>query len=227
MNMKEIEAIIFDMDGVIIDSEPLHVQAEHTVCKQYGIDAPWQAWEMFIGNTEYAMFEYIIQNFTDGTLSVYELIREKQLVFSKLISEKLRLIPGSLEFIRWARAQCRKLALTTSSECKIQQKIFTMYSLHSYFDVIITGDKIQHGKPHPEPYLKTVEALNLAAHMCVVIEDSLHGIIAAKEAGCRVVGITTSFSEERLLNAGANIVVDSFLSLYDRLTENRLTEKGR
>jgi HAD superfamily hydrolase (TIGR01509 family) len=222
MNMKEIEAIIFDMDGVIIDSEPLHVQAEHIVCKQYGIDAPWQEWERFIGNTEYAMFEYIIQNFTDGTLSVYELIREKQIVFSKLISEKLQLIPGSLEFIRWARAQYRKLALTTSTECKIQQKIFTMYRLHSYFDVIITGDKIQRGKPHPEPYLKTIEALNLAAHLCVVIEDSLHGIIAAKEAGCRVVGITTSFSEEKLLNAGANIVVGSFLSLYDRLTE-----KGR
>lgn len=220
--MKETEAIIFDMDGVLIDSEPLHIQAEHIVCKQYGIEAPWQEWEMFIGKTESAMFEYIVQNFTDGTLPVHELIQRKQVVFSKLISEKLRLIPGSLEFVRWARTQCRKLALTTSSERKIQQKVFNRFSLHSYFDVIVTGDEIQRGKPHPEPYLKTLEALHLAAHTCVVIEDSLHGIIAAKQAGCPVVGITTSFSEEKLLTAGANLVVDSFASLY-----GRLTKKGR
>jgi HAD superfamily hydrolase (TIGR01509 family) len=141
---------------------------------------------------------------------------------SKLMSEEIRLIPGSLEFIRWAKKQYRKLALTTSSESKFQQKIFDMYRLHLYFDVVITGDKIQNSKPHPEPYLKTIDALKLAAHSCAVIEDSINGIIAAKEAGCNVIGITTSFSEEKLLNAGADMVVDDFSSLY-----GWLTEKGR
>jgi beta-phosphoglucomutase-like phosphatase (HAD superfamily) len=82
---------------------------------------------------------------------------------------------------------------------------------------VITGDDIQHGKPHPEPYIKTIRALQLPAERCVVIEDSVYGIIAAKEAGCRVVGITTSFSEEKLLNAGADMVVNSFSSLYEKL----------
>ena len=220
--MIKIEAIIFDMDGVIVDSEPFHVQVEQFVCKQYGIEAPWSEWEMFTGKTEYEMFEYIIQNFTDGTLSVQELVQAKHTVLSRLISEKIQLIPGSLEFIRWAKKQYRKLALTTSSKSKFQQKIFDMYRLHVYFDVVITGDKIQNSKPHPEPYLKTIDALNLAAHSCAVIEDSINGIIAAKEAGCNVVGITTSFSEKKLLNAGADMVVDDFSSLY-----GRLTEKGR
>ncbi len=109
--------------------------------------------------------------------------------------------------------------MTTSSNKAVQKKVFEMFDLQPYFDVVITGDEIQNSKPHPEPYLKTIGSLNFAAHTCVVIEDSVSGIIAAKEAGCQVVGITTSFSREKLLDAGANIIVDNFSSLYDRLNE--------
>jgi HAD superfamily hydrolase (TIGR01509 family) len=217
MNMTTINAIIFDMDGVIVDSEPLHVQAEHAICEQYGIKAPWSEWDRFKGQTEQEMFAYIVQNFTDGTIAAHELIRTKYDLLLTLFSEKLQPIPGAIPFIRWAKEHYRKLALTTSSERKLQKLIFDRYKLHPYFDVVITGDQIQHSKPHPEPYIKTITSLKLAANICVVIEDSVLGILAAKKAGCKVVGITTSFSEKKLLEAGADVVVNNFSSLYDEL----------
>ena len=141
--MNKIAAIIFDMDGVIVDSEPLHVQAEQLTCKHYGIEAPWSEWDMFTGVTEYAVFEYIICNFTDGTFSIDELIKTKYDMFSYLLSEKAQPIPGVLDFIQYAREHYRKLALTTSSRKAVQEKVFEIFDLQPYFDVVITGDEIK------------------------------------------------------------------------------------
>lgn len=215
--MHTIAAIIFDLDGVIVDSEPLHVRAEHALCKQFGIDAPWADWHRFKGQTDQEMFAYLVQHFTDGTLSVSELCQAKRVAFAQLLATELQPIPGALEFIRWGKARYGKLALTTSSEPEIQQWIFERFGLQSYFDVVITSADIQHGKPHPEPYLKTLYALQLGAEQCVVIEDSVSGIQAAKAAGCQVVGITTTFAQEQLLQAGADRVVDQFASLYAQM----------
>lgn len=205
------------MDGVIVDSEPLHCQAEHTILKQYGIEAPWSEWDKFTGLTEQAIFQYIIDHFTDGTYTVHELIRAKYKLFISLLNEQLQPVSGALDFIRWAKKRYGKLALTTSSVTELQEKVFELFNLQPYFDVVITGDHIQNGKPHPEPYLTTVRTLEIPAHRCLVVEDSVNGIISAKEAECYVAGITTSFSEETLRNAGADVVIDTFSSLHEYL----------
>lgn len=215
--IDEIRAIIFDMDGVIVDSEPIHCQVEHALLKQYGIDAPWSEWDKFIGLAEHTVFQYIIDNFTDGTYSVEELTKAKYEVFISVLSEQVQPIPGVLDFICRASKRYGKLALTTSSGKEVQKKVFELFDLQPYFDVVITGDHIQHSKPHPEPYIKTVNALHLPAHNCLVLEDSLNGITSAKEAGCYVAGITTTFSEVRLLDAGADLVFDTFSSLEDHI----------
>ncbi len=215
--MNTIQAMIFDMDGVIVDSEPLHCQIEHRILKQYGIEAPWSEWDQFTGVPEHAVFQYIVDHFTDGEYSVVELIRAKYQLFMSMLDEQLQPIAGALDFIRWTRERYGKVALTTSSGKEVQQKVFDLFYLHPYFDVVITQEHIQNGKPHPEPYLKTVEALQLPAQHCMVLEDSVNGIKSAKEAGCYVMGITTSFAEDILRNAGADCVVDRFSALYDHL----------
>lgn len=217
--MNAIAAIIFDLDGVLVNSEPLHVQAEHAICRQYGIDAPWSEWQRFKGQTDQAMFAYLVQHFTDGAIAVAELIQAKQAMFAQLLAEELQPIPGALEFIRWAKTRYGKLALTTSSEPQNQQQIFARYGLQPYFDVVITSADIQRGKPHPEPYLKTLAALRLPGERCVVIEDSLAGVQSAKAAGCRVVGLTTSFAREQLWEAGADVVVDHFGALFEQMDD--------
>jgi beta-phosphoglucomutase-like phosphatase (HAD superfamily) len=84
--------------------------------------------------------------------------------------------------------------------------------------VLITGKDVVNGKPHPEPYLKAAERLGLLPQVCMVIEDSDNGIKSAKAAGCLAVGITTSFAKERLMQAGADYVVDSFSELASLLS---------
>lgn len=212
--MEQIQAVIFDMDGVIVNSEPLHFESEKTILQDHGIEAPWDQWDKFMGVTDANIFRYIVENFSDGTHSVEQLLAAKYQIYFKLLAEKLQPIPGSIDFIHWCRNRFPKLALTTSSIKRVQEVIFQRFELNPFFDVIVTEEWIQHCKPHPEPYLKTVEALRLPAYQCVVLEDSLNGVKSAKEAGCHVVAITTTFPAEQLHEAGADFVSERFESLY-------------
>ncbi len=223
MNQNMIRTLIFDMDGVIADSEPLHCQVEHTILKERKIDAPWDEWEQFTGMPEQTIFQYIIDHFTDGQYSADELIRAKYDLFMKVLTTHLQPVQGALDFIRWAKQRYGTLALTTSSGREVQEKVFDVFDLSPYFDVIVTGEHIQHGKPHPEPYLRTVELLGVPVQNCLVLEDSLNGIQSAKAAGCRTVGITTTFSRERLQGAGADLVVQNYPALQAYLCERQRT----
>ncbi len=207
--------MIFDMDGVIADSEHLHFEAEKHILQQHGIEAPWSEWHQFTGQTDQKIFQYIVEHFSDGRYTADDLIAAKYRIFLDILRQKLQPIPGVMDFLDWAKAHYEKLALTTSSQRLIQQTIFEVLRLHSYFDVVITGNCIQHSKPHPEPYLKTLAALNLPASECMVVEDSLNGIKSAKAAGCRVAAITTSFSKAQLLECGADLVFDRFAELQN------------
>ena len=187
MVQEGIQAIIFDMDGVIVDSEPLHFEAEKAILQQRGIEAPWEEWYKFTGLTDEKIFQYLVDNFTDGRYSPEELMEAKYGIFLTLLREKLQPIPGVLEFIRWARVQYPKLALTTSSKQRIQQTVFQKFGLSSYFDVVVTGDHIQHGKPHPEPYLTTIKALDVPRSNLTEEEAELLNYIEAfKEARDRL-----------------------------------------
>ncbi len=208
--MKNVEAVIFDMDGVIADSEPLHLEAEKVALQARGIEAPWSEWHMFTGLPDEKIFRYIVDNFTDGSYSPEELMEAKDVAFMKILTEKVQPVPGVLDFIRRARGSFTKLALTTSSKIRTQKIVFEKFQLYEYFDVIVTGDHITQGKPHPEPYLKTIEKLGLPVELCVVFEDSVNGIKSAKEAGCKVIGVSTSFSRTELLQAGADAAIEDF-----------------
>lgn len=214
-----MNTLIFDMDGVITDTEGLHKEAEQYACKIYGISLPITEWKKFKGRTIEAVFSYIVENFTDGTISVDDLIRTKNARYKEVAAEKMALVPGSLEFIRFARTRFQSLGLVTSSNREILEFVFQRYRLYKYFDVTVTGDDIPkgEGKPHPRPYLLALEKLQSNPQDTFVIEDSANGIISAGTAGCRVIGITTSFSKKVLEESGAEIVVDSFIELYHSL----------
>jgi len=214
--MNNIKAIIFDMDGVLVDSEPVHIETEKMTLREYGINVPESEWKGFTGTTDHDMFAYIVKNFTKGNIGVDELVTHRAKTYLKMAPTKIQMIPGALEFLKQVKKSGFKIALTTSSTKEIQRPIFAKFNLHPYFDVIVTGDEITNGKPDPEAYLKTVEKLGIPATNCLVIEDSTNGIRSAKAAGCIAVGITTSFPKEKLQDAGADFVVDSFSELAQK-----------
>lgn len=215
--MKNFKAIIFDMDGVLVDSEPLQVESERFVCKENNINIPLSEWDNFKGKTNQTIFQYIINNFTDGSLNAEELSEQKRSTYLELANSRLSLIPGVVEFLEKVRSRFDKIGLATSSSQRVQEAVFHQFDLHKHFDALITGDMVSIGKPHPEPYQKAAERLGLDPAICIVIEDSDNGIISAKGAGCLPIGITTSFSKERLKQAGAEHVVDSFEELTQLL----------
>ncbi|MFQ3613669.1 MAG: HAD family phosphatase [Cyanobacteriota bacterium] len=220
--MPSFDSLFFDMDGVIVDSEPIHAQAGAIALQRCNLAielAPISL--LFKGRTDWDMFAYIIEQFTDTPAeeqraAIQRLIEEKASAFADLL-EQVPLVPGVLEFLAASRPRFTTLALTTSATRRDQEHIFNRFDLGRWFDGVITAEDIQRAKPDPEPYLKTAALLGLDPSLCLVIEDSTNGIRSAKGAGCFAVGITTSFGPEDLRQAGADAVVESFAELAELL----------
>jgi beta-phosphoglucomutase len=109
------------------------------------------------------------------------------------------------------------LGLATSALRENQQRAFERFGLDCYFDAIVSGNDAQKGKPDPEPYLLTGARLDVDPAKTLVIENSVNGIRSGKAAGCKAVGLTTSFERETLEKAGADLVVDGFSELWGTL----------
>ncbi len=220
--MQPFVSLFFDMDGVIVDSEPIHARAGILALQRCNLSVDLDPISLqFKGRTDWDMFEYIVEQFTeidreDQRAAVQRLMDEKATAFRELLAE-ISLVPGVLEFLAASRQRFPTLALTTSATRQDQEQIFNRFDLHRWFDGVITAEDIQRAKPDPEPYLKTAATLGLDPTLCLVIEDSTHGIRSAKGAGCFAVGLTTSFVPTELCQAGADAVVESFAELAELL----------
>jgi beta-phosphoglucomutase len=212
MNMNQFRALIFDLDGVIIDTESLHAEAKRTTFEKYEIRVPGNLYAEFRGRSDQDMIEHVVREFGARSLSAADVLSYKHDVF-RTLHEKIAPVEGVLEFIRLARRHFEKLAVTTSATKENQEFAFEKFGLQPFFDVVVTAEEISRTKPHPDPYLQTTKKLNLNPASCMVIEDSKNGILSAKEAGCVVVAITTSFSRDELKEANAHYMVESFAEL--------------
>jgi len=208
-------AIVFDMDGVVIDSEPIHDRSHRIIFGLHDLPVPAEAYPSFKGIPERKLFERVVSEFGSDEHDVDTLTVSKEETFLSLMPD-MRLISGVLDFIRRAKGQ-RRLALTTSATSRYQRFAFDRFDLDDFFEVVVTAEDIRRHKPDPEPYLETTKRLGLATEACLVIEDSVNGVRSAHRAGCHVAGITTSFAAGELEEAGAHIVVDTFGELAEWL----------
>ncbi len=215
MEAPSYRALIFDLDGVIIDSEPLHEKAKKVTFDRYGLQVAEHEYRAFQGKPDRDMIEHVVRVCADGLLDVDEVIAIKQSVYRDLVHE-LKPVPGAISFIQRA-ARHYTLALTTSAVPANQQIPFDMFGLHSYFKLVVTADDISRPKPDPEPYEVTLRKLGMKGENCLVIEDSVNGVLSAAGAGCFVAGLTTSFAPGELREAGAHFTVDSFRELAQQV----------
>lgn len=205
--------ILFDMDGVLIDSEPVHEEAIVALSAELGEPIVDQALLFsFKGAPEKTMARRFLEIYPDTTLTVEEIVGRKVEIFAGLFGH-VRLIGGALEFVKASHATGRRHGLTTSATRDTQELAFSTFGFGPYFETIVTGGDITRGKPDPEPYLLTAARLDLAPSACVVIEDSVNGVLSGKAAGCVVVALTTTFPREALAMAGADFLIDSFAEL--------------
>lgn len=206
-------AILFDMDGVLIDSEPVHEKAIVALSGELGEEiTDHQILFSFKGAPEKSMAERLIEMYPQQTLTAEQIVQRKVDLYAQLFSH-VTLIPGAKEFVEKSHAAGRKHGLTTSASRSTQELTFDTFGFAPFFDAIITGEDIVKGKPDPEPYLITAARLGLKPEECIVIEDSINGVRSGKAAGCTTIALTTTFPVEDLKAAGADFIIDSFSEL--------------
>lgn len=213
------DAVIFDFDGVILNSEPLHYQACCEIFKPLGIELTWPEFlENYIGIPDKEMFPLIFKN-KNLIFSLTEIKRFLDLkvkFYTEIINShaKLPMVSGVDRYIKFLHKSNIKTAICSgSTKYEINAVLSKLNNgeLLDYFKIIIASDDVQFGKPSPEGYLLTAEKLNLSPEKCLVIEDAPHGITAAKAAGMKVFALPTTQHKSKLLQADR--VVDSFAEL--------------
>ena len=188
--------------------------------KELGRRISWQETKQFKGTTELDCARLLIKITGTSERDLQKIGRLRLEAFRAHYNE-VKLVAGVLRFLELCQEAGWAIALTTSASREFQELAFDQFGLSGYFTVVVTGDDVSHGKPHPEPYLKTTEMLNRHPSECVVVEDSTNGIRSAKAAGCPTVGLSTSFSEEILAAAGGDVVVATFADLGKNLFGDR------
>jgi beta-phosphoglucomutase len=203
-------AVIFDMDGVIVDTNPHHKIAIQKFCADHGIQLNELTFQHKIyGRTNRDWITNVFGEITDEQRDAYA--KEKEALFRKIYEPDIKPVTGLIEFLELLEAQKIPRAIATSAPPENVDFILTKTRIRKYFNIILDERNVTHGKPNPEIYLKTATALNFPNDQCIVIEDSLSGITAARKSGSKVIGITTTHTPEEL--SETNLVIQDFNDL--------------
>ncbi|WP_058477984.1 HAD family hydrolase [Legionella steigerwaltii] len=204
-----LDAIIFDFDGVILDSEPIHYEAYCLVLKPLGIAISYAEYmEKYLGLSDKDAFPKLLHHkgLSYSEAEVQRLMQQKTAIYTNIIStsDSLPLIVDFDQFLFKIAPKVKKIAICSGSS---RGEITTVLSkvrqgkLHAYFDTIVTAEDVQVGKPSPEGYLLTAKRLDVAPERCLVIEDTPYGVKAAKAAGMQVIGLMTTYDRHHFLTA--------------------------
>ncbi len=204
-NDREFDGVIFDMDGVLCDSERFICEAAVRMFRElHGAEVSPEDFLPFVGAGE--------DRYLGGPAEKHgirlQLERDKArtyAIYLEIIRGRLHPLPGAREFIARCRAAGLWLAVATSADrVKMEGNLREIGLPAETFDVRVNGLDIARKKPHPDIFLLAAERLGLPPARCLVVEDAPNGLQAGKAAGCRCLGLTTSFSETALRSAGAD-----------------------
>jgi len=214
------ESVIFDFDGVIVDTEPLHYKSFQRVLDPLGLGFSWKDYvDTYMGFDDRDAF---VEAFAAGGRKLnsdvlHSLISEKAILFQEIILEGVSAYPGVVDLIRLLHVEKIPLAISSGALRSDIDPILTILGLQEYFDVIVTAEDVKKSKPDPECYQLAFEKLCLRHKMpllkgsSVAIEDTPAGILSAKLAGLQVIAVSNSYPPEKL--SDASFVTDSLESL--------------
>jgi len=206
-------AVIFDMDGVILDSQPYHFAVEEKIFREKGLAVSTEESHSFVGMAGDLMWSYV-KNRYGLKESIAELMAFDNSVridyFSSL--ENVRPMPGIMELLEDLRGNAVKIALASSSSAEVIDIFNSKLGIRHYFQQIVSGDFVEKGKPAPDIFIHTARALQEPAGACVVIEDSANGVKAAKAAGMKCIGFVSPNSGAQDLSL-ADMMIDDFTKI--------------
>ena len=199
--MGKLKAVLFDMDGVLMDSEEYIAEAGVRMFAEKGFTVTRSDFKPFVGHGE--------NRFLGGVAAKYAIPFEIEPdkartyeIYRELIQGKLKALPGAVDYVHICRKRALKTALVTSTDyIKMIDSLEAIGLAHGAFDTMINGLDVELRKPHPDCYQLAMERLGMAPDECLVIEDSIAGVESANAAGCRCLALTSSFAREELPRA--------------------------
>lgn len=211
--MKKIDAVIFDMDGVIIDSEPLYFKIQNELFKEMGFSVSKSEYNTFVGSGMQLMWEKLSSKH-NLPYTIHQLISMNNKLIYKTFSELplLTATEGFHTFLDSLKRRNVKTAVASSTSKKTINVILSRLNVIQKFDTIVSSEEVQFGKPEPDIFLEAARRINVKTEKCVVIEDSALGVQAAGKAGMRCIGFTNNNSGNQDLST-ANVIVNSFSNI--------------
>lgn len=207
-----IKAVIFDMNGTIVDDEPIHEEAMRKVCKAHGINISHEEFvKEYIGRPDNECFQKIIRKNAIKGVPAAELMGQKNkeylsFIHSKKFPERLKIVSGVSRLVKSLQEHFR-LALATGARREEAVMILSLFKIKKFFSVIVTAEDVSRGKPDPEPYKLALHKLGMRPEECVAIEDSPNGIRSAKRANIYCIGFHNKNYQHDL--SEADLEVDS------------------
>ncbi len=195
------EGVIFDMDGVLLDSEPFICKAACLMFEELGLNAKPEDFLPFVGAGENRYIGGVAEKY-NFPIDITRAKKRTYEIYLDIIKGSLKPLPGVNEFIEKCKSADKKIAIATSADkIKLKGNLTEINLPENTFDAIITAEDVTHKKPNPEIFIKAAQKLNLDPETCLVVEDAINGLLAAKSAGARCLALTTSFSEQQLKSA--------------------------
>ena len=214
MNLpKDIKCVIFDMDGVIIDSEEIHKKAYYETFESIGVTVSDNLYKTLTGSSTINAFQKLVNHF-NLDLNPEELVLNKRKRYVNFFENDptLHLVKGVEELIQHCYHKNLTLVLASSSAMVNIERVFNRFNLNQYFTAKISGADLTASKPHPEIFEKAAVLGITPKVNCIVIEDSDNGVKAANDAGIFVVGYQNPMAEDQTLEH-ADLVINDFSKL--------------
>lgn len=198
------KAVLWDLDGVLVDSAPFHFQAWQELFQSVGKGFAEADFGRTFGLRNDAILTDILGELTSA--EVERLAQRKEGLYRDKVAGRVVAIPGAIDVLRRLQQRGRKIAIVSSTTRENVRVVLSSLGLEGVFEAVVAEEDAPKGKPDPQGFLVAAEKLGVAAAECVVIEDAPGGVEAAKRAGMRCIGVTTSRPREAL--ASADLVVD-------------------
>lgn len=203
-----LKAVIFDMDGVLIDSEPLHFSAIKTVLNEYGINVGDEYLSNFVGDTNERLWTVAKEEFELKESIDFYIAQQLQHTITCLKEGDYTLIDGIPALLQELQNNHIPMAIASSSPPVVISAIIEKTGIQPYIDEWVSGNEVAESKPAPYIYLKAAARLGLQPAACVAIEDSYYGVTAAKAAGLKCIGYKNPAAPEQDLSQADWIVAD-------------------
>jgi HAD superfamily hydrolase (TIGR01509 family) len=206
-----LKHVIFDCDGVLVDSEPLSMRADVLLLAQHGITiSEAEAHNRFVGTTFQAMLDMMTAQF--GTEFPPGLQATKNTMVEALYRSELKIVPGVVGVLDALKARGLSISIGSNSPKKRVELAVELVGIADHFDRIVTYEDVSNGKPAPDIFLRAAELANVSVDECVVVEDSITGVTAAAAAGIRSIGFTGTHGHpgqhaKDLKRVGADVVI--------------------